>query len=90
MATRFLISGRVQGVGYRDWCRQEAERRGLTGTVRNLPDGRVEVVIVGDADATDAMLEACREGPPAARVDSIGLDAVDDPPVTGFVVLPTP
>jgi len=90
MATRFLISGRVQGVGYRDWCRQEAERRGLTGTVRNLPDGRVEVVIVGDADATDAMLEACRQGPPAARVDSIGLDVVDDPPVTGFVVLPTP
>lgn len=90
MATRFLISGRVQGVGYRDWCRREAERRGLSGTVRNLPDGRVEAVVIGSPEATDAMLAACRQGPPAARVEAIGLDVVADPPVSGFVIVPTP
>jgi acylphosphatase len=90
MATRFLIEGRVQGVGYRDWCRREALSRGLRGTVRNLPDGRVEVVVAGSAEETDAFLEACRQGPPAAEVTRIGLDAVDDPGVANFHVLPTP
>ncbi len=88
-ATRFLISGRVQGVGYREWCRREAVARGLRGTVRNLSDGTVEAVIIGDFAAVDAMLEACRQGPPAARVDAIGLDPVDMPDVDGFVILPT-
>lgn len=86
-ATRFLIEGRVQGVGYRDWCRKEATRRGLTGTVRNLPDGRVEAVIVGDSPATDAMLAACREGPAAASVTAIGLEPADDPNVSTFLIL---
>ncbi|WP_108659004.1 acylphosphatase [Acuticoccus kandeliae] len=88
-ATRFLISGRVQGVGYREWCRREAVARGLRGTVRNLADGSVEAVIIGEYAAVDAMLEACRSGPPAARVDAIGLDPVEMPHVDGFVILPT-
>ena len=87
MATRFLIEGHVQGVGYRDWCRREALARGLQGTVRNLPDGRVEAVIVGDYAATDAMLEACREGPPGANVTAVGLEPADDPPAEGFFIL---
>ena len=89
MATRFLIEGRVQGVGYRAWLRDEAERRGLSGTVRNLSDGRVEAVIIGSYAETDALLAACRQGPPAAKVTGIGLDPVDDPNVTGMIVLPT-
>ncbi|UOM33663.1 acylphosphatase [Acuticoccus sp. I52.16.1] len=89
MATRFLIEGRVQGVGYRNWLQEEAQRRGLRGTVRNLRDGRVEAVVVGTFEETDALLAACRQGPPMAKVTGIGLDPVGDPSVTGFVVLPT-
>ncbi|MCF3936489.1 acylphosphatase [Acuticoccus sp. M5D2P5] len=88
-ATRFIISGRVQGVGYREWCRREAESLGLSGTVRNLPDGTVEAVFIGDSAAVDAMLTRCRKGPPAAEVVSIGLDPVDMKAVDGFVILPS-
>ena len=87
MATRFLVEGRVQGVGYRAWLRDEARRRGLRGTVRNLPDGRVEAVVIGSYEETDGLLEACREGPPLARVSGIGLDPVDDPDVRDFLIL---
>ncbi|ORE94333.1 acylphosphatase [Stappia sp. 22II-S9-Z10] len=87
MATRFLIEGRVQGVGYRNWLQEEAQRRGLRGTVRNLSDGRVEAVIIGSYEETDAMLAACRKGPPLAKVTGIGLDPIDDPDVTAFIVL---
>lgn len=86
-ATRFLIEGRVQGVGYRDWCRREAEQRGLSGYVRNLSDGRVEAVFIGDHAAVDAMLVACREGPPMASVRAVGLDAIEAPAIDGFVIL---
>lgn len=89
MATRFLIEGRVQGVGYRAWLQREAERRGLRGTVRNLSDGRVEAVVIGTYDETDALLAACRKGPPSAEVTGIGLDPVVDPNVSAFLVLPT-
>lgn len=87
MATRFLIEGRVQGVGYRDWCRQAARERGLKGYVRNKFDGRVEAVFIGDHTIVDEMLTACREGPPAAKVTAIGLDVVDAPEIDGFVIL---
>ncbi|MEM8552850.1 MAG: acylphosphatase [Pseudomonadota bacterium] len=86
-ATRFLIEGRVQGVGYRVWCRDQAARRGLSGFVRNLADGRVEAVFIGGHDAVDDMLVACREGPPGAKVSAIGLDAVNAPDIDGFVIL---
>ncbi|RAH97016.1 acylphosphatase [Acuticoccus sediminis] len=89
MATRFLIAGRVQGVGYRAWLQEEAKRRGLRGTVRNLADGRVEAVVIGSYEETDALLSACRQGPPMATVTGIGLDPVADPGVEDFVVLPT-
>jgi acylphosphatase len=51
-----LVSGRVQGVGFRYWVRQEAESLGLTGSATNLPDGRVEVVADGERDACEALL----------------------------------
>jgi len=89
MATRFLIEGRVQGVGYRAWLQREAERRGLKGTVRNLADGRVEAVVIGSYQETDDLLAACRKGPPMAKVNGIGLDPVDDPTVDRFIVLPS-
>lgn len=68
---RVVISGRVQGVSYRFWTQQQARQRALVGWVRNLEGGEVEAVFSGAAEAVDAMLEACRQGPPAARVERI-------------------
>ena len=59
-----LVSGRVQGVGYRWFVRRTAEAAGLVGFARNLPDGRVEVALEGDDDAVEAVLAAL-EGPQA-------------------------
>lgn len=64
-----MLRGRVQGVGYRAWCAREAEARGLLGWVRNRRGGAVEAVFGGEAQAVEAMLTACRAGPPGARVD---------------------
>ena len=66
-----IVRGRVQGVGYRAWTAYEAERRNLLGWVRNRRDGSVEAVFAGPAEAVAAMIEACRNGPPGARVDAI-------------------
>ncbi len=66
-----LISGDVQGVNFRWYCRDEASSRGVGGFVRNLPDGRVEAAFEGDPESVDAMVEWCRLGPPAARVREI-------------------
>ena len=66
-----LVSGIVQGVGYRAWARQEATRRNLTGWVRNCADGRVEALLEGEADAVDDMLNAMHQGPALAQVDRI-------------------
>lgn len=68
---RLLVSGRVQGVFYRDSCRREVEEKGIAGSARNLPDGRVEVILEGDEDAVERMTEWCRQGSQAARVDSV-------------------
>ncbi len=65
------ISGRVQGVNFRYYTSQEAQTRGLKGWVRNLWDGRVEAVFEGEEQAVDSMIEWCRKGPPAARVEDI-------------------
>jgi acylphosphatase len=66
-----MIRGRVQGVGYRAWVEYTALDRDLDGWVRNRRDGSVEAVFAGPADAVTPMIEACRRGPPAARVDTV-------------------
>ena len=68
---RVQVSGRVQGVWFRDSCRREAERQGVGGWVRNLPNGRVEAVFEGSDDAVAAMVEWCRRGPRRARVEHV-------------------
>ncbi len=65
------VSGRVQGVFFRTETQDEATRHGLTGWVRNLPDGRVEAVFEGDKDKVDRLIEFCRQGPPGARVSKV-------------------
>ena len=71
---RVLISGRVQGVFFRDTCRRLAEQHGVTGWVRNLPDGRVEAEIEGDVEAVARVEAALRRGPAASRIDSVDVD----------------
>jgi acylphosphatase len=71
---RLLVSGRVQGVFYRDSCRQQAEAEGIACSARNLSDGRVEVILEGDEGAVERMTEWCRQGSDAARVDSVEVE----------------
>jgi len=71
---RAVVSGRVQGVWFRESTRQCAEELGVRGYVRNLPDGRVEAVFAGEASAVAAALDFVREGPPLARVDELEIE----------------
>jgi acylphosphatase len=81
---RVVISGRVQGVWFRAWTEQEATARGLDGWVRNRRDGTVEAVFQGGSDAVDAMVAACRRGPPSARVTAVDVFADAEPVEPGF------
>ncbi len=81
---RLLVSGQVQGVFYRDSCRQEAEEKGITGSARNLPDGRVEVILEGAEDAVGRMIEWCRRGSDMARVDSVEVEDQQPQGESGF------
>jgi acylphosphatase len=76
-AFRVRVTGRVQGVGYRAWVRDEADRRGLRGWVRNEPDGSVSALIAGPEAALAATLEALRKGPPLARVTRVATEPAD-------------
>ena len=71
IARRFVISGRVQGVGFRWFARDVAVREGVTGYVRNLPDGRVEALAEGDAESVTRVERQLRQGPPGARVQAV-------------------
>lgn len=66
-----LVSGRVQGVYYRAFAQHAAQRLGLTGFCRNLPDGRVEVLAEGDRDVIEVLIEQLRIGPPSAKVEDL-------------------
>lgn len=70
-------AGRVQGVFYRASTHSEAERLGLTGWVRNLPDGRVDAEFQGGADAVERILAHCRAGPPHAEVEELEVSEID-------------
>jgi len=74
VARRFLISGRVQGVGFRWFTHDAAVRAGVTGWVRNLPDGRVEAWVEGDADAVTRVEAALRSGPRGARIETVNVE----------------
>jgi acylphosphatase len=78
-AARFFVSGRVQGVAFRVHTRAQALALGLCGHARNLDDGRVEVLAVGDADAIERLADWLRHGPPLAQVDAVVRDAVEMP-----------
>ena len=74
IARRFLVSGRVQGVGFRWFTQDTARREGAMGWVRNLPDGRVEAVVEGDSEAVTRVECAIRSGRRGARVEKVDVD----------------
>ena len=75
---RITVHGRVQGVGFRWTLRREARSLGVAGCVTNRPDGSVEAVFEGDAEAVEQLLALCREGPAGARVT--GFDESEEEP----------
>jgi acylphosphatase len=83
---RVLVSGRVQGVWFRESCREEADAHRVAGWVRNRPDGKVEAVFEGEPDAVDALVGWCSIGPIRARV--VRVEVIDELPVgeSGFTV----
>ena len=88
-AVRLRITGRVQGVGYRAWAMQMAARLGVRGWVRNRSDGGVEALVIGEDDAVDRMIEACRDGPFGARVTDVAVGDAEDDGCVGFIPKPT-
>ena len=70
-ARRAVVQGRVQGVGFRYYAARAARELGVSGWVRNLPDGSVETLVEGDAAAVEGYLDRLRRGPSASRVDGV-------------------
>ena len=83
-ATRCLVSGRVQRVGYRAATVERATALKLDGSVRNLADGRVEVVVAGEPPAVEALIAWLWSGPPGAAVTAVVLEDWPEPPRAGF------
>jgi acylphosphatase len=87
VARRYVVNGRVQGVGFRYFMHETAAREGVHGWVRNLPDGRVEAAVEGDAEAIDRFERALRHGPRGARVEQLDIEhTVPDGRDTGFTI----
>jgi acylphosphatase len=84
VCVRCHVGGRVQGVFFRASAREEALRLGLTGHARNLPDGRLEVLACGPAEAVNALRAWLRHGPPQAEVTGVVCEPVDFRSVNGF------
>lgn len=81
---RVLVTGEVQGVFFRDSLREEAERHGIDGWVRNCEDGSVEAVFEGEAVDLEAMVEFCRTGPSHADVDDVEVTSEEPEGLDGF------
>ncbi|MGI8685460.1 MAG: acylphosphatase [Acidimicrobiales bacterium] len=81
---RVLVDGRVQGVFFRESCRRQAEAAGVAGWARNLDDGRVEVVVEGEAEAVERVVAWCRTGPGHAVVTSLQVLGEEPEGLNGF------
>lgn len=89
IAVRVVVHGRVQGVWFRAWTRDQAGLRGLSGWVRNRRDGTVEALFAGDDAKVEEMVELCRDGPPRAHVTQVERFAAEPPAEAEFRQLPT-
>ena len=83
---RVLVSGRVQGVMFRDTCRRLAQESGVAGWVRNLPDGRVEAVFEGPAEEVRRLVDWARTGPRWAVVDDVAVQSEPPEGLAAFLV----
>ena len=83
---RAVVSGDVQGVGYRVWTRGEAQRHGLAGHVRNLPDGSVEVEVEGSEAAVTELIARLSVGPFGSRVDTVEVSPLTPAATLGFSI----
>lgn len=83
---RCLVSGRVQGVFFRASTREKALELGLSGRARNLPDGRVEVLVCGEEAQVESLCRWLWEGPPSARVEEVSCSPAPREPFHGFEV----
>ncbi|MET1002244.1 MAG: acylphosphatase [Acidimicrobiia bacterium] len=83
---RVVVTGRVQGVWFRESCREQARANGVAGFVRNRADGAVEAEFEGPDAAVARMVAWCREGPPRARVDRVAVEELDPGGTQGFRV----
>jgi len=79
-----IVTGRVQGVWFRDGCREQARAEGISGFARNRGDGSVEVELEGPEPAVERVIAWCRVGPGHARVDAVGIERVAPVGATGF------
>jgi acylphosphatase len=87
VARRYLVSGRVQGVGFRYFAQATATREGVHGWVRNLPDGRVEAAAEGDVEAVERFERSLRHGPRGALVEGLEIEhTVPGERDTGFAI----
>jgi acylphosphatase len=85
-ARHVRVSGRVQGVFYRAWTAEQARGLGVAGWVRNCPDGSVEALLEGTAEAVAILVERMRDGPPAARVGDVAVEPATPTGASGFAV----
>ena len=83
-AKRLIITGLVQGVGFREWMVIKARALGLAGWVRNRVDGSVEALVAGDVASVEEFMRLCRRGPPMADVRGIEEEMADPPEYPGF------
>ena len=81
---RVVVHGRVQGVFFRDSVRRLAEREGVAGRARNVPDGTVEAVFEGEPAAVERLVDFCRLGPPHASVERMEVTAEEPEDLAGF------
>lgn len=87
VAVSARITGQVQGVAFRAWTQEVAEHHGLSGWVRNEPDGSVRALIIGPAPDVAVMVHALGEGPPAAHVTGVTTETVEPrPEIAGFQI----
>ena len=83
-ARRLVVKGSVQGVGFRWWAARQAAALDLDGSVRNLPDGSVEIIASGLDEAVEQLVLLCREGPPGALVETVVAEMCPAPGEKGF------